>query len=396
MGLLDSLFDQNTYGGQGGGLLDMIRQSQQQSSQYQPSAGFGQPEQAPPMNIGGYQMPRMGDAAQFAPPPQDPAALPQNAQPAQGMLPQARPQETGFGDRLMAGFQGFANAGGPLQALAGGIQGLATGNTQQSQTAQYLASKGIDPAMAQTIASDPQLLRTILPQLMGGGAGTVINNRLVEPRTGRVIADFSDTKAPETKEFETAGGGKTAMQWDAASKSWKKVDGVGSGGAGKPPANYKWIDDSDPSKGVAAIPGGPGTHIPAETAGRIAMMETAAADLPKARETLMNGRNVTGTTIPNMAGSALNTGEYARANRTVTLAIEGALRAMTGAAAPETEVRRYKDLFMPSALDSRETATQKLNQLDDFISNASRLVKQGRGPAGNASPGRASDPFGIR
>src|SRR3954471_22811026 len=108
MGLLDSLFDQSTYGGQGGGLLDFLRQSQMQQEQYQPSAGF--PGQASPLAIGGYQMPRIGTSAQFTPPPQDPGALPQNAQPAQGQLPMQQPQqEPGFGERLMAGFQGFAN-----------------------------------------------------------------------------------------------------------------------------------------------------------------------------------------------------------------------------------------------------------------------------------------------
>ena len=171
MGLLDNL--QLGHGANfGGGLLDFLRTTQMQQDQYQPGAGF--PGQATPMQIGGYQMPRIGDQSQFTPPQTDPAALPPNAQPAQGMLPQSpqQPQETGFGDRLMAGFQGFANAGGPLQALAGGIQGLATGNTQQNQTAKFLESKGIDPALAKSIVSDPATLRSVLPSLMGTGGQT--------------------------------------------------------------------------------------------------------------------------------------------------------------------------------------------------------------------------------
>src|SRR4051812_30317638 len=91
MGLLDSLFDQGNYGGQGGGLFDFLRQNQKQQDQYQPSAGF--PRQAAPLAVGGYQMPRIGGASQFTPPPQDPAALPQNAQPAQGQLPMQPPQQ---------------------------------------------------------------------------------------------------------------------------------------------------------------------------------------------------------------------------------------------------------------------------------------------------------------
>lgn len=401
-GLLDSLFNPSLYGGQNGGLLDFLRNTQMQQNTYQPSEGFAPPptpSQAQPIMVGNAQMPRIGDAAQF-----DPAQvnIPQNAQPTQGQMP-VMPQQAGpdFSDRIGAGLMNFANAGGILPALAGGVSGLMTGQRTDrlgnaNQTAQFLVTKGIDPVLAKTIASDPATLRSVLPSLIGGSKGEVINNRLVDPRNGRVIADFSDTKAPETKEFETAGGGKVAMQWDPSSKSWKKVDGVQGGGTGKPPAGYQWVDINDPGKGFTAIPGGPGTHLPSETAGRIAMMETAAAELPRARETLMKGRGATGTTFANAASSATNMGEYSRANRTVRLAIEGALRAMTGAAAPDSEVKRYEDMFMPGAFDSRETATQKLNQLDDFIANASRLVKQGRGPAGNAPQSRVSDPLGIR
>jgi hypothetical protein len=177
MGLLDSLFNQSSYGGQGGGLLDFLRQSQMQQEQYQPSAGF--PGQASPMNIGGYQMPRVGDQAQFTPQPQDPAALPPNAQPAQGQLPMQAPQAPqespgGFG----AGLSGFVNNlhTGPIGAIVGGI-GSAAGMQspavkQANQTAQFLVSKGLDPALAKTIVSDPQLLRTMLPQVMGMGGQT--------------------------------------------------------------------------------------------------------------------------------------------------------------------------------------------------------------------------------
>ena len=408
MGLLDNLYfgHRSNFGGQNGGLLDFLRSTQMQQDQYQPSGGFS-PMAPPPqpetggqaIQVGGLQMPRIGGADQF-----DPAQvnLPPNSQPTSGQMPQPMQQpDIGFGDRIGTGLMNFANAGGLLPALAGGLDGLMTGHRSDrvgnaNQTAQLLVSKGIDPALAKSIVSDPATLRSVLPSLIGGSKGEVINNRLVDPRNGRVIADFSDTKAPETKEFETVGGGKVPMQWDPSSKSWKKIEGVQGGGVGKPPAGYQWVDINDPSKGFTAIPGGPGTHLPAETAGRIAMMETSAAELPKARETLMKNRGDTGTTLANAASSATNMGEYSRANRTVRLAIEGALRAMTGAAAPDSEVKRYEDLFMPGAFDSRETATQKLNQLDDFIANASRLVKQGRGPAGNVPQSRASDPLGIR
>lgn len=177
MGLLDNL--QLGHGANfGGGLLDFLRTTQMQNQQYQPSQGFSNPMdanaqmQAAPMKVGNYQMPRIGTEQSFTP---DPAAIPQNAQPTQGQMPMQAPQQPqgpGFGDRLMAGFQNFANAGGPLQALAGGISGLATGSAPGNQTAQFLVSKGIDPALAKTIVSDPVMLRSVLPSLMGTGGQT--------------------------------------------------------------------------------------------------------------------------------------------------------------------------------------------------------------------------------
>lgn len=189
MGLLDSLgyVNQGGYGG----LLDFLRTQEQ----YQPSSGFtsgnnqpspldnaqwpsgpiGAPQQATPMNIGAYQMPRIGTQAQFTP---DPAAIPQSAQPAQGQLPMQAPQPQESPGGFGAGLQGFIRNlhTGPIGALVGGI-GSAAGmqdpaKQQQNQTAQYLVTKGVDPAMAKAVVSDPALLRSVLPQMMGIGGTT--------------------------------------------------------------------------------------------------------------------------------------------------------------------------------------------------------------------------------
>jgi len=177
VGLLDNLYfgHNSDFGGQGGGLLDFLRTTQMQQNQYQPSAGFpGQPQaepQATPLDIGGYQMPRIGTAAQFTP---DPATLPQNAQPAQGYAPPQAPQPPqespgGFGEALRG--IGMNMAGGPIGMLLGGAMG-AMGKLDPdprvtaNQTAQFLVSKGINPALAKTIASDPATLRSVIPSLI--------------------------------------------------------------------------------------------------------------------------------------------------------------------------------------------------------------------------------------
>ena len=180
-GLLDSLFNPSLYGGQNGGLLDFLRNTQTQQNNYQPSEGFTPapaqpaPSQAQPIMIGSTQMPRIGDAAQF-----DPAQvnIPQNAQPTSGQMPVA-PQQAGpdFSERIGAGLMNFANAGGILPALAGGVSGLITGQRTDrlgnaNQTAQFLVTKGIDPVLAKTIAADPHLMRSVLPSLIGTGGQT--------------------------------------------------------------------------------------------------------------------------------------------------------------------------------------------------------------------------------
>lgn len=96
-------------------------------------------------------------------PSQGDAALPANAQPTQGTLPAAAPAEQpsffSFLNRVNDNFQNMGNGGSLIGAI--------TGNSPNNQTAQYLVSKGMDPALAKTVTSDPSLLRAVLPSLIG-------------------------------------------------------------------------------------------------------------------------------------------------------------------------------------------------------------------------------------
>lgn len=178
MGLLDSLFSGNGYGGQGGGLLDLIRQSQMQNDQYQPSAGFQ--DQAQPMVIGNYQMPRMGAAPLFAP-QQDQAAIPPNAQPTQGQIPpqQMAPPQMQPQQELPPALGGGASMLGRIGSPDGLIARL-TGNdtrsqTQQNAAAQYkalqqaLINNGDTPQAAASKAMlavmNPEAAKTVIPEL---------------------------------------------------------------------------------------------------------------------------------------------------------------------------------------------------------------------------------------
>lgn len=214
MGLLDSLlFNSSNYGGQGGGLLDFLRNTQMQNANYQPSAGFDAapasfadrfnaapgapqpvnpsdrqfdaatfdpstfaPNQAQPIAVGGYQMPRIGDAGQYQP---QQAALPPNAQPTQGQLPQAAQQpsqQPSPPQELPPAFGG----GGYLERLQNGgslIGSLFQSSTPQQQnlTAQYsalrqaLLANGESPQAAASKAMvavmNPEAAKTIIPEL---------------------------------------------------------------------------------------------------------------------------------------------------------------------------------------------------------------------------------------
>lgn len=214
MGLLDSLlFNSSNYGGQGGGLLDFLRNTQMQNANYQPSAGFDAapasfadrfnaapgapqpvnpsdrqfdaatfdpstfaPNQAQPIAVGGYQMPRIGDAGQYQP---QQAALPPNAQPTQGQLPQAAQQpsqQPSPPQELPPAFGG----GGYLDRLQNGgslIGSLFQSSTPQQQnlSAQYsafrqaLLANGESPQAAASKAMvavmNPEAAKTIIPEL---------------------------------------------------------------------------------------------------------------------------------------------------------------------------------------------------------------------------------------
>ena len=179
MGLFDSFqFDPQSY--DSGGLLASLRQKALAENQPSPldnaqwpagpQGNYGQTQN---VAIGNYQMPQFGTA-----PPQ--ADIPPNAQPTQGALPtQPQPSQaaapsylTSVGGNLNAGLQGFANSGGPLQAIANLVSGLATGERsdpvgmqqqQQRATRQALVGAGVPQNLAMAAALNPKVLETIAP-----------------------------------------------------------------------------------------------------------------------------------------------------------------------------------------------------------------------------------------
>jgi len=168
MGLFDGWqFNPKTYQPQGG-LLEQLAQMAQFGGQA-PITPQAAPASSFPTNVVG----ALGSSIPVPTFGPDPAQLPQNAQPAQHQTTQ--PEQPGFGDRLLAGFQGFSEGGrvgGLFGALTGGARGVSDGYAPQNQTEKALVAKGLDPAIAKNVARDPALLRAVMPTLLGNTGQT--------------------------------------------------------------------------------------------------------------------------------------------------------------------------------------------------------------------------------
>jgi hypothetical protein len=119
-----------------------------------------------------YDMPVFGRA-------ENNSAVPGTAAPA------ALSAEPSLGDRLAAGFNGFANGGsshGLLGALSGGIEGYANGGV--NLTAKALLAKGAAPADVQAALNNQDLMKALINQYYGpkaSGATGIGNNPNLNP-----------------------------------------------------------------------------------------------------------------------------------------------------------------------------------------------------------------------
>lgn len=143
------------------------------------------PDQAGPIAVGNYQMPRVGAADDFG--PEDAPATDVSAQSRQ---PQAAPAPSGAapfslggvassaGDRLMKGTKGFLGnlQNGPIGAIGGGLGALITGKStdpgsiaseQANLTARALLAKNVAPDIVAAAVHNPELMKTLIAQNFG-------------------------------------------------------------------------------------------------------------------------------------------------------------------------------------------------------------------------------------
>jgi hypothetical protein len=211
MAFFDGLtFNPQGFGGQGGGLLDLLKRAAEGYQQYQPQP---QNMDAPPIAVGDYMMPRHGPASLYEPQQKTAdATMPPNAQLTQGRLPaapQAQPEQP---NHFMTGLQGFLGNlhNGPIGALAGGLGGLVTGQRtdpggiaqqEANMTAQALVRGGLSPEVARAVTRNPDLLKVVLPEVLGFGGKTEDIKEYERAKKDPEFAKFLMNKRSTTGEY---------------------------------------------------------------------------------------------------------------------------------------------------------------------------------------------------
>jgi hypothetical protein len=133
------------------------------------------------------------------------------------------------------------------------------------------------------------------------------------------------------------------------------------------------------------IPGGgrlqPKTEAPVavDTAAKLQMMEQGQTDLKKAKELIINKDGKVNRAIIAQASAGVPFSKGRDLRSYILNAVEGKLRIESGAAVPDTEVKRIAVRFIPSVMDADDTVKQKLQRLEEYLGgSAKKLDPYGR------------------
>lgn len=152
---------------------------------------------------------------------------------------------------------------------------------------------------------------------------------------------------------------------------------------------------------VTSSPGG--VKLTAEESTKVTAMQEGVKDVEAAIGLLAPSGEIdesavaAGQSMLGVQGMPFTGGRDAR--QKMQRGIESILRAMTGAAAPESEVDRYMGMFFPSPLDSDAVALDKLNKAKSWLQGTLNQIAvgrpqlQGQSPSGGAVP---PPPAGFR
>lgn len=406
-GLLDALFDPQLYGG--GGLLARIAPSlgqipmsqgfpQEAGASFadrfnalpgapQPVAGSGRsfdaaqfdpqtfaPNQAQPITVGNYQMPRIGNADQFSP---QQALIPPNAQPAQGQLPVPAPQAAMAPPQqsvqalppALSGMSALGRIGNP-----DGLIARLTGNdsrsiAQQNLKAQYDALVPlVGPQKAMVALLNPEAGKTILAQALEKkqyGFQKMDDGTLVrtDPLKGTAEAAY--------------GGGGTNLGGVAGpdGKIIPYPEGLDAAGR-KTFANEIARINADAA-------GGKKTEVQAKSEKFANLMEVAEKNLKGIEG---EGLSLTGKMLSSVPGGVGNYGQsenFQKYTQAKNKFITSLLRDESGAAIGTQEFQRYEKELFPQPGDGPGVIAQKAENRKAAI----EAMKKSAGPGYKAPEG---------
>ena len=166
-------------------------------------------------------------------------------------------------------------------------------------------------------------------------------------------------------------------------------------GGGSPVQQSAFVDPStgiplvyDKNKGTyrpAVIEGGGGiTAKPAawtpESAAKSSLIDSSAAALGEVKKLIYDkDGKVNRGNVANAAARTWFT-DGRQLDTKIKAAVEGVLRAESGAAVPDNEVKRAAERFRPQVGDSDATIKSKLDALEEFVGNTRGKIQQGRVP----------------
>jgi hypothetical protein len=337
------------------------------------------PQQAQPepplrsMNIGGYQMPQVGSASDYA--PQTPTDV--SAQSRVALQPQQQDQlpyalggrPDGFFDRLNTGLQSIGNGGSIIGALTGNRTDPQS-YAQQSLSAQYRALVPIvGPQKAMLAVLNPEAGKTILAQALekkNYGFTKLDNDTLLrtDPLTGKAEVAY--------------GGGEDR--------------GTITGPDGKqiaiPPGVDRKTFVNEISRANAKAQAGEKTEVQAKSEKFANKMETAEKNLSGI---INEGASVTGRGLDMVpGGNFLQSDKYQKYRQAQDNFITALLRDESGAAIGTAEFKRYERELFPQPGDGPQVIAQKAEARKTAI----EAMKKSAGP-GYKSPEGAGPAVGA-
>jgi hypothetical protein len=318
MGLFpDNVYDPDTFQSPQGGLLDRLL-AQVNAATPTPSAGFpgapaptatppivaqddeDTPAQASPINVGGYQMPRIGDAAGFTlPPPFDPATG-EHVAPAPAAAPTQQPAQpaanplSAFFNKAADGLEGVAHGGSLLGVLRG--QPTDPHSVQQRQLQQQYAAlvgAGLSPQMATAAVLNPEFAKTIIPQAFGPhNAENLGQGYIRDPVTGKVTRAYTPEQNDSFSMVQTGEDGLGRKTFSKMNKATGEMTPI----AGAPGADANGGGLGDMSKSgpeyLATLPPQQRGTVQAMVEGRLPPPSSFALSKPYWQNMIAAAQNV--------------------------------------------------------------------------------------------------------